>query len=192
MRCFAELVPLVTEADVRRTVLALAEWTYDLPASEAHHDARPFGLFDHSLAVAERAVRIAHKEGLGAELRVGAWTFGLFHDIGKIAFIRVHGPSEAFWNPYVESIVAFYARHGPQCCGFAWVPGRCCDGMNWATPMLMGRILPVAVSDAIGPAIMTDVLERRTRDAKRVADLVGEADRAAVGAAMGGRGMGAR
>jgi hypothetical protein len=187
IKCCAALVPRVTEADLRRTVRTFFEWTFDLPASEAHHDAGPFGLFDHSLEVAARAARTAYEEELGVELRVAAWSFALFHDVGKIAMIRVHGPESARWNPYVESLLAFYARHGRGRCGFEWIPGRGRNGMNWPTPMLIGRILPVAISSAIGPTTMTDFLERRTREAERVAALVGEADRGAVGAAMARR-----
>ena len=186
LRC-AEYLPQVDKVALRQTVCAFAEWAFDLPASEAHHDARPFGLFEHSLEVSEIAVRTACIEDLAPQFGVAAWVIGLFHDVGKLAMVRVSGPG-ALWNPYIEPLVAFYSRHGRNRCEVEWVSGRCRrDSWNWPTPMLMGRILPGAMAAVMGPTLLTDLLERRTPEVERVAAIAAGADHLAVRQAMRAR-----
>ena len=56
----AALTPLLPQAVVPQTLLPvlhrLVAFCWDLPASEAHHHGRPFGLLTHSLEVAQQAL----------------------------------------------------------------------------------------------------------------------------------------
>jgi hypothetical protein len=89
-----------------------------MPASEAHHHARPFGLLDHSLEVAILALRLRRgillPEGASAEVLAehqDRWTYAvlaaaLIHDLGKPAidqivtlFMRGRSTRE-IWNPW--------------------------------------------------------------------------------------------
>lgn len=97
---------------------SVAEWCQAMPASEAHHHARPFGLLDHSLEVAILALRLRRgillPEGASAEVLAehqDRWTYAvlaaaLIHDLGKPAidqivtlFMRGRSTREN-WNPW--------------------------------------------------------------------------------------------
>jgi hypothetical protein len=178
-------LPEAHEGDLRETARAFAEWVGDLPASERHHDAGPFGLLAHSLLASEIAARRAAEERLAAEVGLALWAFALTHDIGKAAMVRVWGPGGVLWNPYLEPVTAFYLRHGSERCGVRWMRGRAQPGLHWEVPALMMRVLPSGILEAIGPEVLTEVLVPMSDVGRQVVELVGVADREA--ARLGGR-----
>ncbi len=175
-------------AGVARNFYAYAA---DLPASEKHHHAEPFGLFDHSLEVAELALRAALSEHFVSDtraypeeqehrlprLRYAAWFLGLLHDAGKVAQVVIRsGSGHDIWNPYVEPLRDFYHRHGKRACSFSWKAGRGLDAHTWHTAYLMGRFLTGPVAEYLGSRLSSQLLEQENPAAKEVSRLVSEAD----------------
>lgn len=172
---------------VARNFLA---YVYDLPASERHHHSEPFGLIDHSLEVAELALRAASTRYFVSStaaypeeqdfrlprLRYGAWFSGLVHDGGKITQVVVSAPGFEAWNPYLETLADFYARQGRENCTLTWRAGRGMDAHVWHTAYLHARLIVPAVAEHLGPRILSELLEQKTDAAKEVGTLVSEAD----------------
>jgi hypothetical protein len=103
---------------------------WDLPASEAHHHSRPFGLLTHSLDVATHALVAftqsslwwqhapdpAQRHRLQSHWRLGTVLAGLLHDLGKVFDVTVvlapsTGILPARWDPLAEPLLAFLLRH---------------------------------------------------------------------------------
>jgi hypothetical protein len=126
---------LVTQAALR-----FALFVVDLPASERDHDARPFGLLDHSLAVARAAVGELVRPGFRAsedpaenyrEQPVWAYSgfvLGLLHDAGKVFDLRVvPKPGAQAWNPLEGPLASSLGRCGKRESGresWHWIEGR--------------------------------------------------------------------
>ncbi len=178
---------------VARHFLAYA---LDIPAAENYHHARPFGLFDHSLDVAEIALRGALTQYFVSDtraypedqvyllprLRYAAWFFGLLHDAGKIVQVEIRAPDGTRWNPFEEPLLDFYRRHGRERCTFAWLKGRGLDAHVWHGAYLMGRLLLPPVAAYIGPRLVSEILSQGSIPAKEVLHLVTAADHRSTGA----------
>ena len=79
-------------------VTAFLPLAKDLPASERHHHAWPFGLVEHSLEVAlgtlARIADAARRSDLVASLVAPALAVALLHDLGKV--FDVDGPNQTW------------------------------------------------------------------------------------------------
>ncbi len=116
------LSPINFERDYNQTILRFMAFVQLLPASEAHHHARPGGLLLHALEAAEIALQVRRARilppGVAPEdiqRREHRWTFGVFlaallHDVGKpLADMRVviaKQVGEGIWSPLAGDMVA--------------------------------------------------------------------------------------
>jgi hypothetical protein len=110
---------------VDRLLVRFALFVFDLPASERHHHARPYGLLDHSLEVARKAVgRLSEPsfrvspDPIANHRERPLWIYsalvlGLAHDAGKVLDLEVALPDgRDRWDPVREPLAAFAARNG--------------------------------------------------------------------------------
>lgn len=162
---------------------------YDLPASERHHHHGRWGLLDHSLEVAEYALRAS----LGANfmesvaphpevhefrlprLRYATFLFGLFHDAGKILGVSVKS-GHRDWNPFSEDLADFLDEESGPAPSVFWRAGRGMDAHDHHLAYLLGIFIPGAVADYLSAPLLAELLERRSAAAIRVFDLVAQAD----------------
>ncbi|HVR87672.1 MAG TPA: TraI domain-containing protein [Planctomycetota bacterium] len=130
----------LADQDYVSNVLQLfAHWALDLPASENHHHARPYGLFRHSAEVASATVQDLQERwspGRGCILPPAeqalwlkvAFALGLLHDCGKILDLDVRGSLPGpCWDPFGESLAAWKSRHGKDALAptsYQFRPGR--------------------------------------------------------------------
>jgi hypothetical protein len=161
----------------------------DLPAAEKYHHAGPFGLYEHSLEVAERALRLALSEHFAENtraypeeqeyrvprLRYAAWLLGLLHDSGKVAHVEIRAGHET-WNPYDETLEAFYVKNGRDRSKLTWKVGRGLDIHTWHNAYLIGRFLSGPVARYLGPRLTGQLIEQETPASREVLRLVSEAD----------------
>jgi len=186
----AAFLPDVEPEVMREIVRTFLEYVVDLPASERHHHRDAFGLFDHSLEVAEFALRAAQtvhfvdstaaypeeQEYRLPRLRFATWLFGLLHDAGKIAGIHIHGPKRDLWNWYLEPLALFYARHGRDRCTLTWKFGRGLDPHTWETAYLAGKFMTPAVLAYVGPKIVSEIIQHQSTAANELHRLIEMAD----------------
>jgi hypothetical protein len=140
------LTTLLPQAVVPSTLLPvlhrLVAFCWDLPASEAHHHSRPFGLLTHSLEVAQHALIAftqsslwwakapdpAQRHRTEGCWRLGTALAGLLHDGGKVFDVTVTLPACPAWDPLQEPLLAWMLAH--QTHGVlptpivTWQPGR--------------------------------------------------------------------
>ncbi len=171
-------------------------YVLDLPAAESYHHARAFGLLDHSLEVAEFALRSAlthyfvcdtqaypeRQVHLLPRIRYAAWFFGLLHDVGKILEVEVRAPDETCWNPFEETLADFAGRHGRERCLLVWEKGRGLNAHVWHSAYFTGLLLGPAVARYLGRRLVREYLAQRSLAAKEVLRLIHEADRRSTGA----------
>jgi len=166
---------------------AFARRVYDVPASERHHHHDRWGLLDHSLEVAEFAVRAA----LGANfmestaphpevqefrvprLRYAAFFLALHHDIGKILGVVVHSGRRT-WNPLAEDLAEFASGSEPPT--LLWRAGRGDDAHKHHMSYLLGMFSVPAIARYLTAPLLAETLEGRTAAAQRLNDLVIKAD----------------
>ncbi len=151
---------------VDRLAARFALYVWDLPASERDHDAGPFGLLDHSLEVARRAVgelvrpSFRPSEDPAVNYReqpvwaYSGFVLGLLHDLGKVLDLDVLAPGgESPWNPASEPLGLFLKRLGRAGSGrecWRWKIGR---GLNGHVPKgeaLVPAVLPSAARNLLG------------------------------------------
>ncbi len=176
-------------------VRGFASAVMDLPASEKHHHRHPWGLLDHSLEVAEIALRAAQTEPFVdstdakpeeqeyrlPRLRLAAWYWGLLHDAGKAANVAIRGPRRELWNPFRETLLDFYERQGGgAACALAWRAGRGVDSHTWATAYLIGRLMPEGIAAHLGLPILREIIGQESPAAHRVFRLIEDADHRSV------------
>jgi hypothetical protein len=145
------LTQYLPQALVQQTVIPLLHrlvgFCWDLPASEAHHHSRPFGLLTHSLEVAIHALEAftqsslwwakapdpAERHRMADRWRLGTALAGLLHDVGKVFDVTVTLPPEngslpARWDPFQEPLLDFLLRHKAGTAlptpTLHWPPGR--------------------------------------------------------------------
>ena len=122
IRIKAGLTPINFERDYNQTLQRFMAFVQLLPASEAHHHARPGGLLLHALEAADVALQIRRAQilppGVAPEdiqRREHRWTFGVFlaallHDVGKpLADMRViiaKQDGEGNWSPLAGDMAA--------------------------------------------------------------------------------------
>lgn len=113
------------EAWIRDLLTPLTLWILDLPASESHHHAYPYGLLDHSLEVALAATTECSSK-IGPAYWVGnlserayirafrqSLVLSFLHDIGKVFNVEVQDKETGeLWDPLREPLAYFKARHG--------------------------------------------------------------------------------
>lgn len=174
---------------VIRPIGAFAERVHDLPASERHHHREPFGLLDHSLDVAEYAVRISLSEAFVSHaapnpedqefriprLRYASFLFGLLHDIGKILGLYVKAGRET-WNPLAETLYGFKLRHRLESAEVVWRAGRGSDAHVWVQSFLFGMFHTREMVEYVGAPLLAELLEGKTTAAERLRKVVAEAD----------------
>jgi hypothetical protein len=140
---------------------------WDLPASEAHHHRRPFGLLVHSLEVATQALETFTQSSLwwakapdpaarhrtADRWRLGTALAGLLHDLGKIFDVRVELPPAgdgfpACWDPFQEPLLVLLLRHQTGAAlptpTVHWQPGR---GMQHDTAGTLAATLLLTRAD---------------------------------------------
>lgn len=204
----AELAPESDPAFLLGLLKAFADWVFDLPASQRHHHARPFGLYEHSLEVAVSAVQdLAQrwKENqcsrfieapMLAEMAWTTFAVGLFHDCGKILDADVGLDSQgAPWNPLEEPLIRFTERQSGRTPGPTRVQLRLGRGVrdhNAGGFRLAHRILGCQFDAQLPWALFSTVyftyLNRYDRSrwlaptrVAYVADLVHQADQRSTG-----------
>jgi hypothetical protein len=131
VRALMQHLPQACVATVMTPLLhRLTAFCWDLPASEAHHHGRPFGLLTHSLEVAthalvtftqsslwwQKAPDPAERHRMQPHWRLGTACAGLLHDLGKVFDVTVQlaGHDDMpppCWDPFVEPLLAFVLRH---------------------------------------------------------------------------------
>jgi len=151
---------------VTRTAIRFALYAVDLPASERDHDSRPFGLLDHSLAVARAAAGELVRPGFRVsedpaenyrEQPIWAYSgfvLGLLHDAGKILDLEVrHEAGGPAWNPQAESLAAYLTRLGRRRSGpesWHWKKGRGTRSYVEALPALVPLLVPAPAKSRLG------------------------------------------
>ena len=105
----------------------------NLPASENHHDSRPYGLMDHTFTATLKAVCL-YKDGMGsgknanpAERRKDLYSVfigGLLHDIGKIHDMEVFDGANEQWDPVVLGLLPWIKAGNRQQYKFRFKPNR--------------------------------------------------------------------
>ena len=187
------------------TLLRVAEFAQELPASEAHHHAGRRGLLTHLLEVATGALRRrrahflppgASPEEMGRES--DAWTFAVFaaallHDIGKPVVdqrIEIYLPSgdRVAWNPWAGSMIDQ---------GGAWYRMEFARGGGYQlheriVPLLAPRMLPVPAYEWIvaEPQRLSAWLGSLNADAANggeIYQITSEADHDSTAASLTGR-----
>ena len=145
-RPLTALISLLPRAVVPQIVLPvlhrLVAFCWDLPASEAHHHSRPFGLLTHSLEVAQQALTTfaqsslwwtkapdpAQRHRTEGSWRLGTALAGLLHDGGKVFDVTVTLPAVPPWNPLREPLLAWLLAHQMHDAlptpTLTWQPGR--------------------------------------------------------------------
>lgn len=145
------LIVHLPQALGQQTVLPLLHrltaYCWALPASEAHHHSRPFGLLTHSLEVATHALMAftqsslwwqyapapAVRHAMQPRWRLGTALAGLLHDMGKVFDVTVtlppaNGNLPPRWDPLAEPLLAFLLRYqtddGLPTPQVYWQPGR--------------------------------------------------------------------
>lgn len=122
IRMKAGLTPINFERDYNQTLQRFMVFVQLLPASEAHHHARPGGLLFHALEAADIALQIRRAQilppGVAPEdiqRREHRWTFGVFlaallHDVGKpltdMRVIIAKQGGEGSWSPLAGDMEA--------------------------------------------------------------------------------------
>jgi len=179
---------------VLRTALTIAH----LPASATYHHTGLWGLLDHSIEVAVRAlsasleVRFSEQQtqdpGLEYDLlprwRYATFLLGLLHDVGKLVQLVVEGPGGAVWNPFEEPLAAFLIRHSlwpPEASPVevSWRRGRSLEGHEWHNTFFVSRIITPAVARYLGP-VLPLALDQSTSAGVAMAGLIGAADSESV------------
>lgn len=165
----AALTALLPQALVTQTVTPLLQrltaFCWDLPASEAHHHSRPFGLLTHSLEVATHALEAftgsslwwakapdpAQRHCMQDRWRLGTACAGLLHDMGKVFDLTVTLPDPPVtWQPLHEPLLTFLLAHEMD--GvlptplLSWQPGR---GMRHETAGTLAATLVLTREDLV-------------------------------------------
>jgi hypothetical protein len=159
-------LPLAGHAELLdQSVVRFAAFVGDLPASERFHHAGDYGLLDHSLEVAARVTRALSDRSFPgsldpgdpeADLRAwhyGAFVCGLLHDVGKVYDLEVRAAEGADpWNPMVEPLLDYLARHGVRETGPSRRHHRAGRGVahQWRSPHLFLDLLPVEARRLLG------------------------------------------
>ncbi len=193
---------------VDETAVRFALYVGDLPASERNHHSGPFGLLDHSLDVALRAVReLARPSFRPSEDPVAnhreqpIWAFagfvlGLLHDVGKLLDLEVFATAEGpAWDPLAEPLTTYLARYGRGSSESGmrrWKVGRRLHGHDRKAPPLAPLVLPPRTLQFLGKrlAVLLEAFERSYETGKeewganpavRVAGAVRRADQVSSG-----------
>lgn len=189
-RCF--------EDAVRR----MASWAYFLPASEHHHHSTPYGLFKHSLEVAQHLVTGFISSGRGGadpdeqnRERLALFIIGIAHDIGKIYGVTVTAGPDAqgrdiLWKPYRRDTLAEFcerARTAGMPIKAVWKPNRGLNGLSSHEalgPYLLGTLVDRAVISWLGfrriGIINMAILGTCIEDYRTMSDDLRKADGASV------------
>ena len=163
------LTALLPQALVTQTVTPLLQrltaFCWDLPASQAHHHSRPFGLLTHSLEVATYALEAftrssswwakapdpAQRHRMQERWRLGTALAGVLHDTGKVFDLTVAlSEPPATWQPLHEPLLTFLLAH--QVAGrlptptLSWQPGR---GMRHETAGALAATLLLTRADLV-------------------------------------------
>lgn len=194
---------------VDRAAARFAVTVVHLPASAGHHHAGSWGLLDHSLDVALRShaaaaeMRFSQQDssdpGREYELlprwRYAAFLFGLLHDVGKIAQIRVETGAGDVWNPFVETLAEFLIRRSlwpveDRHAAVSWTPKRGLEIHERHNSFFIGRIVTPAVAAYLGP-VLAQALEQREGAGRTLAAVISSGDQESVKAERRARLVGA-
>lgn len=152
------------------------KFVWFLPASESHHLARDFGLFEHLLNVAghrvedfdrrliyETSARFNRTDGVKTRQMKPRWQYafflhGLLHDVGKVYDVIVTAASGEIWRPFVEPLYDFCVRHDDRV-NFKFMPDRDYAIHKRVAPaMAMNVIAPEDIS-YIGRNIFSELVD---------------------------------
>jgi hypothetical protein len=204
-----DLAPEEKRELVDRVIARFALTVVHLPASADYHHAGSWGLLDHSLEVSLRSLaaaaemRFTQKEasdpGREYELlprwRYAAFLFGLLHDVGKIAQIRVETGAGEAWNPFVETLAEFLIRRTlwppeDRHAAVTWAPKRGLEIHERHNSFFIGRILTPAAAAYLGP-VLALALEQREGAGRTLTAVISSGDQESVKAERRARLVGA-
>jgi len=146
------------ESLVLPVVRNLAAYVHLLPASQEHHHDDTGGLFRHSLEVAyfslrhqfdfhiQRTVNPQHQAKIEFRWKFCYFLASLLHDIGKplTDFWVLYDPQRPEvnnWNPHVEPLASWAARHRVKKYFLNWSPARKNKHVRLST-LILSKIVP--------------------------------------------------
>jgi hypothetical protein len=204
-----DLAPEEKRELVDRVIARFALTVVHLPASADYHHAGTWGLLDHSLEVSLRSLaaaaemrfsqREASDPGREYELlprwRYAAFLFGLLHDVGKIAQIKVETGSGEVWNPFVETLAEFLIRRSlwppeDRHSAVTWAPRRGLEIHERHNSFFIGRIMTPAAAAYLGP-VLALALEQREGAGRTLTAVISSGDQESVKAERRARLVGA-
>lgn len=165
---------------VENVILRFWGQVWDLPSSEADHHARPGGLLEHSLEVAELAVRYFDRWSAPPKDRPHLWKYsafilGLMHDAARVLSVFVEAEGE-IWDPLSETLDSFAARHADR--KINWIRGR----GRWTDEPIGLFLYPVVLTPKVrqyGADILLEAAANYTEEARQLRRcVIGPADEA--------------
>ncbi|MEZ9997881.1 MobH family relaxase [Vibrio lentus] len=181
------------------TIVALSQYTQELPASENHHHAYQCGLLLHSLDVAIYALRIRRNYALpplcapeDRTFREIVWVYGVFvaallHDVGKVFDFEIQlldGNEHQKWD-YTTPITQPYR--------FRYLKERHYESHKTLAHSLLSRVLSQNPMRALTHDrqlwnALSDFLTGQPREDNVLAEIVQQADAASVAQDLGAEG----
>ncbi|AXV67627.1 hypothetical protein D0907_20035 (plasmid) [Pseudoalteromonas lipolytica] len=147
------------------TIKNYARYCGNLPASEGYHHAKEFGLIEHSLQVADLALRQAKSQFLPQEFpldierqrtkryQYAAWLCGLVHDAGKMQTdMDIYDKSNPnnIWIPIIEDLVSWKEKNKITKVGIRWRKDRIHKGHEVSPQPIFQQILTPDAKRYIG------------------------------------------
>ncbi len=192
-----------------KTLVNLADYIQELPASEAHHHCERGGLLRHTLDTALFALRARRGKLLppNAEAEVMArdkdvWTYAVFtaaigHDLGKpISDIQVtlmdkHGKALGDWQPLLGRMAEPVKAGSPHEYKIQYLRGRSYAAHERSSPFIVHHIIP-----SVGLAWLraspelffswTSLMTGHAEDSGILGKLVHDADKLSVASSLAG------
>jgi integrating conjugative element relaxase (TIGR03760 family) len=188
------------------TLIDLAEYIQELPASEAHHHSGRGGLLAHTLETALNSLRIRRGKLLppnsDAETVTkfkDVWTYAVFtaalcHDLGKpitdmsIDLLDKHKKKVGVWSPFHGSMAAYKTAREYK---ITYQRNRLYASHERASALYVHHIIPVVGLEwiASNPEVFyywTNILTGHNEDGGAIGSIIHEADKRSVASNLAG------